>query len=140
MREVAEKLVSLEQRLADEKGPFAFFALVKAETEPERWDLVVSAPWIAADTKSGIKYIIEELNKTLSLRETALIPRVVALREEDPFLGWNRMLYQGRGVPAEMTGNIINGILLPDSYIITSQDVSEATGTPQPAAEGADTP
>jgi hypothetical protein len=49
MKEIAEKLRDLERELKDEKGPFAYFALVREGEAPDRWDLVVSAPWISAN-------------------------------------------------------------------------------------------
>ena len=68
MKEIAEKLRDLERELKDEKGPFAYFALVREGEAPDRWDLVVSAPWISADRMEGVRLIAERLKQKLAPR------------------------------------------------------------------------
>jgi hypothetical protein len=122
MKEIAEKLRDLERELKDEKGPFAYFALVREGEAPDRWDLVVSAPWISADRMEGVRLIAERLKQKLAPQELLSISKVVALEEGNPYLEASRMFASGLdGALAEMRGNIINGILLQESYIITSQ-------------------
>ena len=43
--EITEKFTELESSIAAENGPFAFFALFMREEVPDRWDLMVAAPW-----------------------------------------------------------------------------------------------
>lgn len=44
-REVAEKLVAVETRIAKEKGPLNLFALFQREDSPGYFDVIVAADW-----------------------------------------------------------------------------------------------
>ncbi len=135
MRVIAEKLRNLERELKADRGPFAYFALVRDGEAPDRWDLVVSAPWISANPMEGIRLIAEQLKKRLALQELLSISKIVPLEEGNPYLEASRSLFSGvDGDLAEMRGDIVNGILLADSYLITSQflGVPHATSTTPP--------
>ncbi len=65
MKEIAEKLVQVEQKITQEKGSFNLFALFLREDAPDVWDLVVAAPWISKNKEKSINYIAEIINKSL---------------------------------------------------------------------------
>jgi hypothetical protein len=133
MKEIAEKLQMLERELKADKGPFTYFAIVRNGEAPDLWDLVVSAPWISANRMKGIRLIAERLKKYLSPQELLSISKIAALEEGHPYLRASRMFFSGLdGGFVYMSGNIINGLLLPESYVITSRVIGNNPATPVP--------
>src|SRR2546426_600860 len=63
--ELTEKFAELESRIAEEKGPFALFALFMREDAPDRWDLIVSAPWAGEDKRSVVDYFVGQIKSRL---------------------------------------------------------------------------
>ena len=68
MKQVAEKLRNMERQVAEEKGPVSLFGLFLREGAPDKWDLVVSAPWIDENKEAGLAYPAKSLR-------SALLPR-----------------------------------------------------------------
>ena len=67
-----EPFVNAASDMAAEHGEFAVFILVLREgmagvmstsssdpPRPERWDVIVSAPWLAPDRRSSLEYVAE---------------------------------------------------------------------------------
>ena len=52
--ELTEKFTRLESQIAQEKGDFTLFALFMREDVPDRWDLIVSAPWLGDDKRAAV--------------------------------------------------------------------------------------
>ena len=46
---MAQRFGSLEAEIAQKKGDFSLFALFLREDAPDRWDLLVSAPWASSN-------------------------------------------------------------------------------------------
>ena len=63
--EFTEKFAELESHIAEEKGPFALFALFMREDAPDRWDLIVSAPWAGDDKRSVVDYFVSQIKSRL---------------------------------------------------------------------------
>src|SRR5208283_5659406 len=61
MKEIVQKLVEAEREMAEEKGPFLIFALFLREDAPDRWDVIVAAPWVTADKAGALQYIANKL-------------------------------------------------------------------------------
>ena len=86
MKEFAEKLLSVEKTIAAEKGPFLLFALWLREGAPDVWDLVVCAPWMAADEGQALRYILAQLNTVASPQELSRLSRVAIIDTNSPGL------------------------------------------------------
>jgi hypothetical protein len=63
--ELTDKFADLEARVAEEKGAFVLFALFMREEVPDRWDLIVSAPWIGDDKRGAVDYLIGQIKSRL---------------------------------------------------------------------------
>ncbi|MBA7668586.1 hypothetical protein ES703_76699 [subsurface metagenome] len=81
-----EKLASLEREVSSEKGDFSLFAVFFREDAQDMWDLLVSAPWLEADKKEGLRYLVGELQARLDAREQLSLSRAVILEEDNPVL------------------------------------------------------
>lgn len=87
MSTLVDKLRTLEEAIAQERGDFILFALVQREdTMPNRWDLLLSAPWIEKDEKATRDYMADKLNAALSPQEMVQISRIVLFPPDDPRL------------------------------------------------------
>jgi hypothetical protein len=87
MSTLVDKLRTLEQEIAQERGDFILFALVQREdTMPNRWDLLLSAPWFEQDEKATLTYLAGKLNTALSPQEMVQISRMIVFPPEDPRL------------------------------------------------------
>jgi hypothetical protein len=79
----------------------------------------------------SLRLIAGKLKEHLALQELLSIARIVPLDQEHPFIKASHKLtsdFQGSGEPIALTGNIVNGILLPDMLVVTSVPVT-AVGT-----------
>jgi len=84
MRAPTAELLKVERSVAAEKGPFALFALLLREEAPEKWDLVVSAPWIEDNKGTALKLISERLKTSLAASDLPIISRIVVADPSDP--------------------------------------------------------
>jgi hypothetical protein len=87
MTKFFDKLRSLEQEIADEKGPFQFYALILREDSPLKWDLVVAAPWLDEDERAGMKYLAAKVTKVLTKKEVVrMLAGIVIVERDNPGL------------------------------------------------------
>jgi len=122
MKEIAEKLQNVERQLTGDMGPFWFFALVRSGEAPDKRDVVASAPWIADDRMAALRRIAERLKQHVEPQELLSIGRIVVLDPSDPLIKTTQLLLSGvQGSLVDFRANIVNGIFLPDMFIITSQ-------------------
>ncbi|MEA2489900.1 MAG: hypothetical protein QOH21_1692 [Acidobacteriota bacterium] len=81
MNQLAEKVKSVAQELAAEKGPLNLFALLEREGLANRWDLVISAPWAKKDDGT-FQYVADTLKRHLAPSDMTLLARIVVLQAD----------------------------------------------------------
>jgi hypothetical protein len=131
MRELAEKLRDLERGMADEKGPFALFALFLREDSPNRWDLVVSAPWIEADEDAALGYLAERLRTALSETELVSISHIAPVSSSDPRLEAVRRVLNASHRIVEVRNSEFFGLPIAHAFIITSRKAQSPRTPPR---------
>ena len=107
--------------MSTEKGPFNLFALFLREDSLNKWDLVVSAPWIKAHDKETYDYIAKHLRSKLLPEEPISISRVALLDEDNPEL---EKLYRDFSIEHgsfEIINNNFFSMLIKHGFIITSK-------------------
>src|ERR1044072_8186010 len=80
------KYAQIRDEILAEKGELTLFALFLREGVEDRWDLIVSAPWLERDEAAGLKYVTKKLVSKLSERELLEVSRVVIMNQADPAL------------------------------------------------------
>src|SRR5256885_49548 len=80
------KFIELRNEIIGERGDLALFALFLREDAEDRWDLLVSAPWLERNEAAGLRYLSKKLMTRLSERELLEISRVVLIEQSDPGL------------------------------------------------------
>jgi hypothetical protein len=86
MKQIIEKLTSLERDIASEKGEFSLFALFLREEADDTWDLLASAPWLEADKRESLDYLVNQLRARLDTQELLSLSRIVLLEKGNPIL------------------------------------------------------
>lgn len=81
-RDVIDKFGQLELELARERGDFAFFALFVLETLADRWDLIVSAPWLDKDKRRAVPYLVDQIKSKLGVDYLISLNRIVVIDPE----------------------------------------------------------
>jgi hypothetical protein len=121
MRKILDKLTKLEISIANEKGPFDLFALVLREDGFDKWDLVVSAPWIQDNYNAALYYISKKLNSALSTDELLTISKVVLVDEFDERVRNIQKAITVEHRPTEFRDANFFGLETDLVYIITSK-------------------
>jgi hypothetical protein len=120
MKELLDKLKSLELKLSKENGAFNLFALFLREEAEDRWDIVVSASWLESNNKKSFDYLAKELKSNLTNQELLLISRIVVMDEGNPGLeAINRAFHVEHGL-ADVRDSNFFGLQIKHAYIITS--------------------
>jgi hypothetical protein len=81
-----EKLRQLMRDLSREKGEFIFFGLFLREEAPDRWDLVVSAPWLENGDLEALEDFVKKLRAAIGDDQLLFLSRVVTLDADEPAL------------------------------------------------------
>jgi hypothetical protein len=117
-----EKLGALERAVTADKGAFRLFALFLREDSPNRWDLLVSAPWLEANQADGMDYLAKQVQSRLDTEELLTISRLVFIGEHTPglreILGVVNVLH-GR---VEVGSGNYFGLDIKRGYILTADD------------------
>jgi hypothetical protein len=79
-------LLAAMNRIAETKGPFDLFALFLREDAPDRWDLVVSAPWIEEGRLVSFAELVQLLAQHLGEEQMQELSRVVSIERDNPGL------------------------------------------------------
>ena len=134
MKQMIEKLASLERDIASEKGEFSLFALFLREDADDKWDLLASAPWLDANKRESLEYLVNQLRTRLDTKELLSLSRVVLLEKDNPALQAIHKEIKVRHGIAEVRDTIFFSVPIKHAYIITSERDNLAKNcTPQPA-------
>ena len=126
MRELVEKIRKLEEQIAKQKGHFSLFALFLREEAPNRWDLVVSAPWFWADEKKTLDFLAKKLRSRLANDELVAISRIVLIEQSNPELKAIHRTLQVEHGAEELRDSNFFGLQIRHAYVITSHLPSRA--------------
>ena len=76
----------MELEISKEKGEFSLFMLLHREEGTDKYDLIVSAPWLEVDKRQGLEYLVEKVQSKLNRDELLTISRIVILEKDNPTL------------------------------------------------------
>lgn len=121
MKKFIEKMAALEQTISAVKGDFVLFALFLREDALDKWDLVVSAPWIEVNKKSALSYLANELRSHLRSQEMLTISRIILVDNNDPAMESIHKAISTEHSIAEIKDSNFFGLQIKHAYIITSK-------------------
>ena len=119
--DLAQKFTALESTIAEEKGAFALFALFLREDVPDRWDLIVSAPWVGADKKGAVSYLIAEIKSRLGDRDLTNLSRIVVVDPQETEVQNLNRAFQIEHGGIEVRDSSFFGLPVKHAYIIPSK-------------------
>ena len=119
--ELSDRFRDLESRIAEEKGGFTLFALFMREDAPDRWDLIVSAPWVGGDKRSAVDYFVEQIKSRLGAQDLTWLARIVVVDPLDAAVqALNRTVQIEHG-EVEVRDSTFFGMPVKHAFIITSK-------------------
>src|SRR5438093_12094639 len=121
MKPIVEKLASLERDITSEKGEFSLFALFLREDADDKWDLLVSAPWLEANNRESLEYLVNQLRARLDTQELLSLSMIVLLEKDTPVLEAICKAIKVRHGMAEVRDSISFGVPIKHAYIITAE-------------------
>ena len=127
--ELPTRFVKLESDVSAAKGDFALFALFLREDVPDRWDLMISAPWASKDQKGALDYLISRIKSDLGSDDLTQLSRIVFIDPKDISVqNLNQAIHVEHGAVEVRDSNFF-GQPIRHAFIITSK-------TPGPAVAG----
>lgn len=124
-----EKIRGILEKVAKEKGDISLAMLVQTLPEvPDRWTLVVSAPWAdSKGTRPVISYLSSQL-RSLDRKVLSAIDRISVKESTDPAVqDFVRMLDEFLGINVSehengyhMWNSVIAGRNIPEGYIFVA--------------------
>jgi hypothetical protein len=123
---LVERFSVLEKDVSQKKGPFALFALFAREDLPDRWDLIVAAPW-AKTPQEGVSYLVAEIKRTMGAPALTDLSRIVFVAPSDPPVqAMNNAVHIQHG-QAEIKDSNFFGLPIKHAWVITSQSLAPNT-------------
>jgi hypothetical protein len=83
MSDIFDNVAKLYNALRASRGEFSLFALFMPMDGDERWDLVLSAPWLGIGLED-YDSVFRAMKQTLSSGDLSLVSRIVIMRPNDP--------------------------------------------------------
>jgi hypothetical protein len=117
--ETVNKFIALEKKIAKEKGKFVLFALFERAESKNKWDVVVSAPWLG-DSVSRWDYLIRRISSELDPIELNKLSRIVVLEATDDVVRRVNNSLQVEHKNLEVRDFDFLGLVIEHAHIITS--------------------
>ena len=121
MKEMVDKLVSIERQISTEKGGFSLFGLFLREDAPNVWDVVAAAPWFTAHDGVALHYIAKILQSRLARQELVSLAGIFLVNNDDPRLEDIHELLNMEHGTAVLKNEIFFDMEIKRAYIITSK-------------------
>jgi len=121
MKKIIEKLKQKEIEISKNKGGFNLFALFLREDSPNKWDLLVAAPWIEKNKNNALKYIASIIQKTLNQEELLKISRIIIIDLNNKALSAIQRAVSVEHGTAEIANSSFFGLSIRHAYLITSK-------------------
>ena len=119
--ELSDRFRELESRVAHERGGFVLFALFMREVVPDRWDLIVAAPWAGNDKSGVVDYFVEQIKSQLGPQGLTRLARIIVADPQDPDVqALNRRIQTEHG-GVEVRDIHFSGLPIKHGFIITSK-------------------
>lgn len=119
-RELSDRFRKLEFGIAEERGSFVLFALFMREDAPDRWDLMIAAPWVGSDTRNAVEYLVNQIKSRLGEQDLMSLSRIVVVDPQDAAVqALNRAVQIEHG-GVEVRDSNFFGLPVKHAFIITS--------------------
>lgn len=124
-----EKLRQVMDQVSAEKGDFTLFGLFLREESPDKWDLVVSAPWLEEGKLKALAEFVEKLSSIVGQEEVLSLSRIVTLNHDDPSLDAVLRVVKVEDRPMEFRNNNLFGLEIKHAYILRAKQAQDSQPT-----------
>ncbi len=125
MKQFVDKFLEIEKEIAEENGELSLFALLLREESQNKWDLVLSAPWISDKKAPLFGSVARKLRNKLDKEVLMSLSRIVLLNYDDPFVLTVNSIFKTVHNIVEIKDSRFNNISVKHVFIITSQKVKK---------------
>lgn len=121
MKELVEKLTTIEKETSAERGEYDLFALFPREDASNKWDILVSASWINDNKADALKYLAQKIQKAFTPEELFQISRIVIIERNNPALPALQQSIIIEHGAAEIKDSNFFGLQIKHAFLITSR-------------------
>ncbi len=116
-----EKLRQVMRDIANEKGEFTLFGLFLREEAPDKWDLVVSAPWLEEGKLKALGQFVEKLSSSVGKEELLSLSRIAAINHDDPVLDAILKVVSVENGPVLVRNSNFFGLEIREAHILRAK-------------------
>jgi hypothetical protein len=121
-----EKFRKVMNQVSAEKGDFVLFGLFLTKESPDRWDLVVSAPWLENGKLKALGEFAEKLSSVIGPEEVLSLSKIVTLNHDDPSLKAILKAIQVENNEIVLRDNNLFGLEVKQAYILRAKRLQES--------------
>lgn len=125
---MAERFREFEASLSKDRGGFFLFALFLRDGSPNRWDVMVSAPWLPEDRPEAVRYLVDQIKERLSSKDLLGLSRIIVIDPDNAALRDFTRWFDVEHGRMEAHDTDFFGLTVRHAFIITSK------APPAPAA------
>jgi hypothetical protein len=119
--ELPARFAKLESDISAVRRDFALFALFLREDVPDRWDLMVSAPWASEDKKAALAYFVKKIKAEIGPDGLTELSRIIFIDPRNESIqNLNRTIHIEHGA-VEVRDRYFFGQPIKNAYFITSK-------------------
>ncbi len=119
------KLRRVMEEVSAEKGEFTLFGLFLREEAQDKWDLVVSAPWLEEGKLKALGEFVERAASIVGEEELLSLSRIVTLNHDDPNLRKILETVQVEDSPLELWNTSFFGLEIKHAYVLRAKKSRE---------------
>jgi hypothetical protein len=116
-----EKLRRVMEELSAEKGEFVLFGLFLREEAQDKWDLVISAPWLEDGKLKALGEFVQKAALIVGEQEFLALSRIVTLNHDDPNLDTILEAIEVENTPVELWNKNFFGLEIKHAYILRAK-------------------
>ncbi|HYH85713.1 MAG TPA: hypothetical protein VEX60_09530 [Pyrinomonadaceae bacterium] len=120
-----DKLRRLMEVVSAERGEFVLFGLFLREEAQDKWDLVISAPWLEDGKLKALGEFVEKAASIVGEKEFLTLSRIVTLNHDDPNLKKILETVQVDDDPLELWNTNFFGLEIKHAYILRAGKTRE---------------
>ncbi len=113
------RLQAAEKDISAARGSFTLFVLVERDEAPGKWDLLVSAPWLASG-RHGIQDMVDRLQQYLMPPDWLQLASITPLLPAMEYVRWIGQRYDVQHDRQEVVNVFWDGVFIPHGYVITA--------------------
>src|ERR1043165_4485760 len=122
MRDLLDRFIRIERHIAETRGSFAVFGLFLREDAPDKWDLLVAAPWLEDDSPAGLEFIAEQVQDEFNEDQLSRLSRIVVIKANNPALAAINNSIRIEHGGTEFQNCTFFGLSIRHAFIITSSN------------------